>query len=384
MDQDELTHECTNVTPQDETSASNIRPRRKATPSTRAKEMYQTSREEHCRKLDSVWKNVESAVQALSRAKGEQFTGAKTHLRASYECYERATARYSAFLEKAKTFEARHELQLQQAIDEDREAIVSEKLREATPQERDKAHKTASQFSLSVHSRASSRSRRSGFSTISLAAVQARAHAEAAKARAQFGRKEAAMRLEKARIEAELEVLQHEKEAAAADAQASALEAAVEQDGGECVRPHPPLDRTLRVSSYITEQAAIRDAELASLRAPVIHPRKQSLEHAKCTFGLEFQLLLVMLISGTVHLFLEFIECLLVSQALLLQRLLQLLNVFRYSWRNLSWIMQQGPPGLTAMTVAVEWSDAAVVFPLCSGDGVKCRCSNCRSVKDST
>ncbi|KAH8033438.1 hypothetical protein HPB51_012891 [Rhipicephalus microplus] len=245
--------------------------------------MYQTSREEHCRKLDSVWKNVESALQALSRAKGEQFTGAKTQLRASYECYQHATARYSFFLEKAKTPEARHELQLQQAIDEDREAIVSEKLREATPQERDKAHKTASQFSLSVHSRASSRSRRSGFSTISLAAVQARVHAEAVKARAQFGRKEAAMRLEKARIEAELEVLQHEKEAAAADAQASALEAAVEQDGGECVHPHPPLDRTLRVSSYITEQATIRDAELASLRAPVIHPRSQSLEHAKVT-----------------------------------------------------------------------------------------------------
>ncbi|KAH8037270.1 hypothetical protein HPB51_009713 [Rhipicephalus microplus] len=280
MDQDELTP---NVTPQDEASASNVRPQRKTTLSTRAKEIYQTSREEHCRKLDSVWKNVQSAVQALSRAKGEQFTGAKTHLRASYERYERATARYSAFLEKAKTFEARHELRLRQVIDEDRKAIVSEKLREATPQERDKAHETASQFFLSVHSRASSRSQRSGSSTISLAAVQARAQAEAVKARAQFGRKEAAMRLEKARIEAELEVLQHEKEAAAADAQASALEAAVEQDGGECVRPHPPLDHTLRVSSYITEQAAIRDAELASLRVPVVHPRSQSLEHAEVT-----------------------------------------------------------------------------------------------------
>ncbi|XP_037528681.1 uncharacterized protein LOC119405929 [Rhipicephalus sanguineus] len=91
------------------------------------------------------------------------------------------------------------------------------------------------------------------------------------------------MRLEKARIEAELEVLQHEKEAAAADAQASALEAAVEQDGGECVRPHPPIDRAQLVSSYITEQATIRDAELASLRATVVHARSQSLEHAEAT-----------------------------------------------------------------------------------------------------
>ncbi|XP_037509614.1 uncharacterized protein LOC119386370 [Rhipicephalus sanguineus] len=89
------------------------------------------------------------------------------------------------------------------------------------------------------------------------------------------------MRLEKARIEAELEVLQHEKEAAAADAQASALEAAVEQDGGECVHPHPPIDRAQRVSSYITEQATIRDAEVSSLRATVVHARSQSLEHAE-------------------------------------------------------------------------------------------------------
>ncbi|KAH7962739.1 hypothetical protein HPB52_017739 [Rhipicephalus sanguineus] len=85
-----------------------------------------------------------------------------------------ATARPSA-----NTSEARQELQLQKAIDADREAIVSEKLREATQQERDNAQEAASQFSISAHSRASSRSRRSGSSTISLAAVQARAQAEA-------------------------------------------------------------------------------------------------------------------------------------------------------------------------------------------------------------
>ncbi|KAH6946000.1 hypothetical protein HPB50_011020 [Hyalomma asiaticum] len=133
---------------------------------------------------------------------------------------------------KANSSEASQELKLQKAIDADREAIVSEKLREATQKERDNIQETASQFSISAHSRASSRSRRSGSSTISLAAAQARAQAEAVKAKAEYGRKEAAMRLEKARIEAELEVFQHEKEAAAADAQASALEAAADQDGG--------------------------------------------------------------------------------------------------------------------------------------------------------
>ncbi|KAH6947333.1 hypothetical protein HPB50_018459 [Hyalomma asiaticum] len=248
MDQDKLTHEFRNVTSEDEASTPNIRPQRTATRSMKAKEIYGTSREEHCRKLDAAWRNVD---------------------------YRSSQA--------ANSSEASQELEIQKAIDADREAIVSEKLREATQHERDNIQETASQFSISAHSRASSRSRRSGSSTISLAAAQARAQAEAVKAKAEYGRKEAAMRLEKARIEAELEVLQHEKEAAAADAQASALEAAAEQDGGECVRPHPPVDRTQRVSSYITEQASIRDDELASLRATVVQSRSQSLDQAETT-----------------------------------------------------------------------------------------------------
>ncbi|KAH6927646.1 hypothetical protein HPB50_006351 [Hyalomma asiaticum] len=249
----------------------------------KAKEIYGTSREEHCRKLDAAWRNVDTALHRLSCAKEGQSSSATTQLRASYERYQHVTARYFAFLAKANSSEASQELEIQKAIDADREAIVSEKLLEATQHERDNIQETASQFSISSHSRASSRSRRSGSSTISLAAAQARAQAEAVKAKAEYGRKEAAMRLEKARIEAELEVLQHEKEAAAADAQASALEAAAEQDGGECVRPHPPVDRTQRVSSYITEQASIRDDELASLRATVVQSRSQSLDQAETT-----------------------------------------------------------------------------------------------------
>ncbi|KAH7951439.1 hypothetical protein HPB52_008968 [Rhipicephalus sanguineus] len=205
MDQDKLTHECRNVTSEDEASTSNIRPQRTATLSRKAEEIYETCREEHCRKLDAVWKNVEIALHRLSCAKEGHFTSAATQLRASYERYEHVTARYASFLDKANTSEARQELQLQKAIDADHEAIVSEKLREATQQERENTQETASQLSISAHSRASSRSRRSGSSTISLAAVQARALAEAIKARAEFGCEEAAMRLEKARIEAELE-----------------------------------------------------------------------------------------------------------------------------------------------------------------------------------
>ncbi|XP_075539206.1 uncharacterized protein LOC142573874 [Dermacentor variabilis] len=70
------------------------------------------------------------------------------------------------------------------------------------------------------------------------------------------------MRIEKARIEAELDILQHEKEAVAANAQANALEAAVEQDGGERMRTLPPVDRTLQTRSYIDEQQALRNSTL--------------------------------------------------------------------------------------------------------------------------
>ncbi|KAH6931282.1 hypothetical protein HPB50_023481 [Hyalomma asiaticum] len=88
------------------------------------------------------------------------------------------------------------------------------------------------------------------------------AQAEAVKAKAEYGRKEAAMRLEKARIKAELEVLQHEKEAAAADVQASVVKAAVEQDGGECA-PAP--------------------ASRPNTAATVVQSRSQSLEQAEAT-----------------------------------------------------------------------------------------------------
>ncbi|KAH6920668.1 hypothetical protein HPB50_028346 [Hyalomma asiaticum] len=122
----------------------------------KAKEIYGTSREEHCRKLDAAWRNVDTALHRLSFAKEGQFSSATTQLRASYERYQHVTARYFAFLAKANSSEASQELELQKAINADREAIVSEKLREATQKERDNIQETASQFSILAHSRASS------------------------------------------------------------------------------------------------------------------------------------------------------------------------------------------------------------------------------------
>ncbi|KAL1478870.1 hypothetical protein MTO96_052312 [Rhipicephalus appendiculatus] len=155
------------------------------------------------------------------------------------------------------------------AIDADRDSIVKEKLREATEHTFDGREKSASKRSLSASSRASSVSQRSGSSTMSLAAAQARAQADAVKARAAFSRREPAMRLEKARIDAELQILHQEREAAAAEAQANALEAAVVQDGGERSRLMPPTDPTSRTASYVIEQENLNVRRFQSPQPPV-------------------------------------------------------------------------------------------------------------------
>lgn len=81
---------------------------------------------------------------------------------------------------------------------------------------------TLSKRSFSVHFMCSSSSWLTSSSTISLAAVQSRAESDAAKTRAHFGREKAAMKLERANVGTELEILRREKEAAAAEAHAAA------------------------------------------------------------------------------------------------------------------------------------------------------------------
>ncbi|XP_060792578.1 uncharacterized protein LOC132895759 [Neoarius graeffei] len=83
----------------------------------------------------------------------------------------------------------------------------------------DPAYEVRSQYSNSSASSSSSASR---------AAARARAKAEAARARAIFVQREADLKIEEARIAAELLALEHEKEVAAALAEAKVLEAAAE------------------------------------------------------------------------------------------------------------------------------------------------------------
>ncbi|KAL1478075.1 hypothetical protein MTO96_035247 [Rhipicephalus appendiculatus] len=145
--------------------------------------------------------------------------------------------------------EGQKELDMLGATDTDRDTIVKEMLHEATEHTCDGREETASKRSLSASSRASSVSQCTGSSTMSIAAAQGRAQADAVRARAAFSSREAARRLEKARIDAELQILHQEREVAVAEAQANALEVAAEQDGGERPRLMPSIDPTLRTAS---------------------------------------------------------------------------------------------------------------------------------------
>ncbi|KAL1436375.1 hypothetical protein MTO96_049735 [Rhipicephalus appendiculatus] len=75
------------------------------------------------------------------------------------------------------------------------------------------------------------------------------------------------MKLERAKVDAELEILRHQKEAAAAEVHSGALEAALVQDGGESLHALPLLDPDQRTADYVQSQEAAhapmhRDSEL--------------------------------------------------------------------------------------------------------------------------
>ncbi|KAH7940257.1 hypothetical protein HPB52_022577 [Rhipicephalus sanguineus] len=184
-------------------------------------------------------------MRELSATDKKDVQTAKRTLR---DCFE-----YEAFLVKTNCPESRQGLDQRKQIEEERRYLVTGSLWERS-EDLGVRDETPSRRSFSVHSTRSSSSRLTSSSAISLAAVQARAEAEAAKTRAHFGRKEAAMKLERAKVDAELEILRHEKEAAAAETHAGALEAAVVQDGRESLHALPLLHPHQRTADYVQSQ----------------------------------------------------------------------------------------------------------------------------------
>ncbi|XP_023812156.1 uncharacterized protein LOC111947642 [Oryzias latipes] len=111
------------------------------------------------------------------------------------------------------------------------------------------------------------RSEASCTSSTGSAAAKARAKAEAAKARLSFAAKEMNLKVEKAQIEASLEILKQEKDVASAVAEAEALEAAVASHSE--VRSNPSSSVTAeRTRQYVMSQASLLKEEGDTARQP--------------------------------------------------------------------------------------------------------------------
>lgn len=95
--------------------------------------------------------------------------------------------------------------------------------------------------------------------------VQARAKAEAAKARAAFAVKEKKLKIETARLQATLEAMQEEKEMNAAIAEAEILEAGLLESECESHKSAPPpvsLDQRLQCTAdYVHDQAHVKSIQ---------------------------------------------------------------------------------------------------------------------------
>ncbi|XP_032416936.1 uncharacterized protein LOC116718815 [Xiphophorus hellerii] len=95
-------------------------------------------------------------------------------------------------------------------------------------------------------------------SSASMAAVNARAKAEAARTRAEFAKKEIAMKVKKAELEATLLALQHQCDAEAAHAEANVYEAAANEEE-HMSRPEQQNDDSLeRTGNYVKEQLVLK------------------------------------------------------------------------------------------------------------------------------
>lgn len=131
---------------------------------------------------------------------------------------------------------------------------------------------------------AGSSSTRSSRLSVSAAAARARAKAEAARARVAFTQREISIKVDKARLEANLEALNIEKEAAAAIAQAEVLEAAAELENEEhrSWKSLPIMVQSTheRVSDYIRDQTMQLNQRTVSANLSQIseHPMENTLQ----------------------------------------------------------------------------------------------------------
>nr|XP_055053759.1 uncharacterized protein LOC129438884 [Misgurnus anguillicaudatus] len=142
--------------------------------------------------------------------------------------------------------------------------------------EEDDGDEGQEKLSLKTRSVCSRSSRRSSKSAASIAALEARAKAEAALTRATYAQKEievrvkqaevqAQLKVEETRLEATLNALQHEREAEAAAAEASVFEAAAEiglEQFSESKEHHSSHDSLQRTEKYVEDQHKFKEVQI--------------------------------------------------------------------------------------------------------------------------
>jgi len=146
---------------------------------------------------------------------------------------------------------------------------------------------------LRTRSYASCSSKRSKASSTGAAAAVARAKAEAAKARLPYAKKEMALKVEKAQLEATMNMFSLEQETAAAVAEAEVLEAAVDgsdrnssklQSDQLSATSHDPMERTKK---YVAEQAKeVNRVQFAPALHQLYHGEKRQLHAEPATMYL--------------------------------------------------------------------------------------------------
>ncbi|XP_053086862.1 uncharacterized protein LOC128317648 [Pangasianodon hypophthalmus] len=120
--------------------------------------------------------------------------------------------------------------------------------------------------SLKTCSRVSCSSVWSRASSTGSAAAKVRGRAEAAKARLAFAEEEVNLKLQKTKLEASMEMLEHKKEIAAAIAEAEVLEAAIDENTEKhscrLSLNSAPLEAAQRTEQYVIEHTKVQETEL--------------------------------------------------------------------------------------------------------------------------
>ncbi|XP_040197695.1 uncharacterized protein LOC120930586 [Rana temporaria] len=238
-------------------------------PSLKAREVYEASKEETSSKLTALWHKTLSCIKTANETSNnpEQLNTALSRVKKAFENYKRLSEKFYSLLSHSSMEEAAVELKDFTSTDQQRYSTYLEAKAQIEGRLAQLHETTSCKSASSRHSGKSSRSARSYHkssskslrscsvrSTLSDQIVKARQKVAAAQVQAACSEREAAIKAEAKRIQAEteaqLEILQKSKEKEVALAELFVLEQALlEEEGAACpslAACQDPIERTLQ------------------------------------------------------------------------------------------------------------------------------------------